>query len=102
MADHDPELVQIGGDDVGKFEDGDALVDQLHKRAAYIGLSYGVIDELAGFPEGGTRKYLAPLRVRQLTIPSLLRLTEALGLKALLYVDPKLVAKMAPAWGKAR
>jgi hypothetical protein len=96
--------VMIDGNVVGElfavFCDGDTLVEQLRKRMAAIGISYGVVEELAEMSEGGLRKYLSPARVHQLTLPSMLRITEAIGLKALLVVDPKLVAKVSPSWSK--
>jgi hypothetical protein len=81
------------------IDDGDALVEQLRKRAEQIGVSFAVLDELAGLAEGGSAKYLSALQVRQLTTSSLLKLTRALGLRAALFVDPKLVAQMGPSWG---
>jgi hypothetical protein len=99
-----PRKVVIDGDVVGEllaaFEDSEDLVEALRERTAYIGLSYGLLDAIAGLPEGGTGKYLSPLRVRQLTMNSMLKLTNALGLKPLLVVDAELVRKVQPKWEK--
>ena len=103
----DPErgkLVQVDGVPVGTlfatFECGDDLIEQLRRRATYIGLSYGMIEDLAGMAEGAITKYLSAVRTKQLTMSSMLRIAEVLGLRAQFIVDPKLVAQMAPAWGK--
>jgi hypothetical protein len=98
LADSDTgKSVMIGGNVCGEllatFANDDDLVEQLRKRMSYIGLSFGVVEELAGMSEGALGKYLSPLRVKRLTIASMMRLCEPLGLCALLVVDPKLVAK---------
>jgi hypothetical protein len=47
------QAVQIGGatagELVGEFSDYDGLIEALRQRAVDIGLSYRVLDELAGF-----------------------------------------------------
>jgi hypothetical protein len=104
MADHPDagKLVQVDGVPIGTlfatFESGDDLVTQLRKRMSYIGLSFNVVEELAGMSEGAAAKYLSSLQVKKLTVASMMRLCEPLGIKALLVVDPKLVAKMQPKW----
>jgi hypothetical protein len=67
----------------------------------YVGLSYGVLEQLAAppLPEGAAGKYLAPLQVRSLTISSLLRICQPLGLRAVLYVDEALTRKWQQQWG---
>jgi hypothetical protein len=70
----------------------------LRKRAAYVGLSYGLIDELTALGEGSTGKYLSPARVRHLSISSLLKITAVLGLRPLLFVDEALTRKMQRQW----
>jgi hypothetical protein len=100
MADSNTgKTVQVDGDVVGElfavFADGDDPVEQIRKRMAYIGASFGVVDELSGLGEGSTTKYLSSA----LTLHSTLRITQALGLKAMLVVDPKLTAEMSPSWG---
>jgi hypothetical protein len=70
------------------FEDSDDLVEQLRRRMAYIGMSFGVLDEILGV-EGAAGKYLSPLRVRRITAEALLKITAAVGLKPLLVVDDK-------------
>jgi hypothetical protein len=96
--------VAIGGDVIGEllsvFQDGDDLVEQLRKRAAYIGASYGIIDDLTGIGEGSTGKYLAAARVRALTVSSLLKIATALGLTPMLVVDEALTRKMQRQWSK--
>jgi hypothetical protein len=66
---------------------------------AYVGASFGVVDELSELGEGACAKYLSAGRARQFTLPSLLRVCSVLGLKALLVVDPKLTRKWQPFWG---
>jgi hypothetical protein len=92
----------VVGELVAVFQDGDDLVEQLRKRAAYIGLSYGLIDELTGLGEGGVGKYLAPVRGKQLTMTSMLRIAEVLGVKALFYVDDIARREDVAIVGKAR
>jgi hypothetical protein len=82
------------------FESGDTLVEQLRKRASYVGLSYGLLEELAGMAEGAVGKYLSPARTKQLTVASLMRIASTLGLKAHLIVDEDLVRRMKPRWEK--
>jgi hypothetical protein len=82
------------------FQDADDLVEPLRKRAASVGLSYGLLDAITGLGEGSTGKYLAPARVRHLSISSLLKITEALGLRPLLVVDEALIRKMQRRWSK--
>jgi hypothetical protein len=91
MADHDEPgkpVVAIGGVPIGTlfstFQSDDDLVAELRKRASYIGLSYQIIEELAGMAEGAVGKYLAPVRARSLTTSSALKICEALGVKAVL------------------
>jgi hypothetical protein len=97
-------IVQVGGDVVGQLvavcQDGDDLVEQLRKRAAYIGVSYGLLDELTGLGEGGRRKVPRTGSHEATHMASMLRIAEALGVRALFYVDPKLVAKVSPSWEK--
>jgi hypothetical protein len=54
----------IGGNVCGEllatFADDDDLVEQLRKRMSYIGVSFGVVEELAGMSEGALGKYLSP------------------------------------------
>jgi hypothetical protein len=81
------------------FRTDDDLVTAMRRRAAYIGASYGLIDQLTEMGEGSTGKYLSPARARQLTINSAMRICEALGLRLAVVVDEKLVAEMSPSWG---
>jgi hypothetical protein len=85
---------------VGAFTDYDGLIEALRERAASIGLSYAMIDCLSEFSEGGTGKYLSDARVRHLSVASLLKITETLGVRSLLYIDPELTARMRPMWEK--
>jgi hypothetical protein len=91
--------VQVDGV-VGAFTDYDGLIEALRERAASIGLSFAMIDCLSEFSEGGTGKYLSDTRVRHLSVASLLKITETLGISSLLYVDPELTARMRPMWEK--
>jgi hypothetical protein len=83
---------------IGDFTDADALVEVLRERIAALHVSYGVLDDLTELGEGGVAKYLAPLRVKQLTMVSLLKLTTALGLRGVLVIDPELARKMSRHW----
>jgi hypothetical protein len=97
----------------GEFADYDGLIEALRERAAAIGLSYRIVEELAGMAEGAVGKYLSDVRVKRLTIESLVRLGRvlavrgvlvvdpaALSVRGSLVVDPELVAEMAPLWEK--
>jgi hypothetical protein len=81
------------------FATDDDLVEQLRKRAAFVGASYGTIDALTGLGEGSTNKYLSDARVRVLTISSALRVCAAVGLRMQLVVDEALSREMQPEWG---
>jgi hypothetical protein len=70
MTDSNTGTVQIGRKTVGKFADYDAMVEAIRERAADVGLSYGLLDQLTGLGEGGVGKYLADLRVRHLSVTS--------------------------------
>jgi hypothetical protein len=99
---HKPVPVQIDGNVVGTlldvFRDGDELIEQLRRRAARIGASYGIIDEFSGLGEGSTTKYLSAARSRQLTLSSLLKIASVLGLKALFVIDEAQTRKMQRQW----
>jgi hypothetical protein len=103
MAD-DPgkKSIAIDGNVVGELfatlENSDDVVAALRARMAYVGVSYGVVEELADMPEGAIGKYLAPLQVKRLSITSLLRISRALGVRAVLYVDAALSRKMQRQW----
>jgi hypothetical protein len=88
------------GTAVGGFSDYDGLVEALRARVADVGLSYRILEELAGMPEGGVAKYLADVRVRRLSIESLLQITEAIGVRAIFVTDETLLRKMRPLYEK--
>jgi hypothetical protein len=93
--------VQIGGKTlelVGQFETYDQLVERVRERAADIGLSYRLCDEISGLAEGHTGKVLADLRAKQMGIGTFLAITRTLGIRGVLYVDPALVREVAPLW----
>jgi hypothetical protein len=100
----DPKPVMIGTDVVGQLfaalENSDDVVAALRARMEYIGASFGLVEQLADLSEGSLGKYLAPLQVKRLTVASLLRISQTLGIRTLFYVDPKLVARMKPLWTK--
>jgi hypothetical protein len=83
---------------VGEFSDCDALIEQLRQRAEALGLSFRVIDELAGLPENYTGKLLCVTRMKAMTVSSMLALTGALGIKAVLVVDEEMTRRMRPRW----
>jgi hypothetical protein len=85
---------------IGEFSECDQLIEHLRRRAEYIGLSYGVIDQLTEMGEGSTGRYLAPVRSRQLTMASMLRIAEVLGIKAVFVVDEQLTHKWQSEWAK--
>ena len=82
------------------FECGDDLVEALRRRAAYVGLSYGMLEHLSGMSDGACSKYLGPRQAKRLTTASLTRLAAALGLKVALVVDDELTRKMKRHWGQ--
>ena len=47
---------------IGSFRDYDGLVDGLRARAASVGLSYELIEDLAEMSSGALSKYLSDLR----------------------------------------
>jgi hypothetical protein len=102
MADFDPKSVVIGGNVVGTlldvFRDDDELIEQLRRRAAFVGASFGIIDEFSGLGEGSTTKYLSAARTKQLTMSSLLKISRVLGLKALLMTDEAQTRRMQRLW----
>jgi hypothetical protein len=83
---------------VGEFADVDALIERLRERAGELGLTYRVIDELAGFGEAYTGKLLGAVRAKAMTISSMLALAGVLGVKAVLMVDAEMTARMRPRW----
>jgi hypothetical protein len=85
---------------VGRFDDYDALVERVRERAADIGLSYQMIDEISGLAEGHCGKVLADLRARQMGLNTFLAITQSLGIRAVFFADEKLTAQMAPLYEK--
>ena len=83
---------------VGSFHDYDGLVEGLRARAASVNLSYELIEDLADLANGALSKYLSDLRKKQLTIASLLRVTQVLGVKVIFVTDDKLLRAMQPYW----
>jgi hypothetical protein len=86
----------VVGQLVGSFSNYDGLVEQLRARISAVGLSYRVLEEIAGLPEGGAGKYLADARARHFSVESLLQISEAVGIRALFVEDEKLLRKMQP------
>ena len=83
---------------VASLHDYDGLVEGLRDRAAAVGLSYELIEDLADLANGALSKYLSDLRKKQLTIASLLRVTQVLGVKVIFVTDDKLLRAMQPYW----
>jgi hypothetical protein len=83
---------------VGEFADVDALIERLRERAVELGLTYRVIDELAGFGEAYTGKLLGAVRAKAMTVASLLTLASVLGIRGVLVVDEELTRQMRPRW----
>jgi hypothetical protein len=83
---------------IGTFADCDDLIEQLRQRATELGLSNATLDELCNFGEGYAGKILAPTRMKQLTVCSMLKLTSALGVKGVLVIDEEQVRRMQGRW----
>jgi transcriptional regulator with XRE-family HTH domain len=83
---------------VGSFRDYDGLVDGLRARAASVGLSYELIEDLAEMSSGALSKYLSDLRVKQLTVASLIRITAVMGVRCVFVIDDELLREMRPYW----
>jgi hypothetical protein len=104
MADSVTSVVQVDGRNVGQlvggFSDYDSLVEQLRARISAVGLSYRVLEEIAGLPEGGAGKYLSDARARHLSVVSLLQISEAVGIRGLFVTDAALLRRMSPLYEK--
>jgi transcriptional regulator with XRE-family HTH domain len=103
MTTDDPgKPVIIGSDVVGELfatlENSDEVVAALRKRMEYAGLSFSTVEQIAGLAEGAVGKYLSPLQVRSLTVASLLRITQVLGVKMTMIVDEALTRRMRRRW----
>jgi hypothetical protein len=85
---------------IGEFSDCDGLIEQLRQRAAELGLSYRLIDELAGFGENYTGKILSDTRAKQLSVSSLLAIAGVLAIRGQFVVDPAQQRRMAPLYEK--
>jgi hypothetical protein len=81
---------------VGEYADEDALIALLRERAAQLGLSYRVIDEIAGFGENYTGKILADTRMKTLTVSSLLAIAGVLAIRGQFVVDDRQLRRMQP------
>jgi hypothetical protein len=88
------------GELVGEFSDYDGLIARLRERAAAVGLSYLLIDDLAGLSQGHTSALLGATRKRHFSINSLLSVARVLGIKSVMMVDEQLVREMLPRWEK--
>jgi hypothetical protein len=83
---------------VGEFADYDGLVERLRERAASVGLSYRIIEELAEMGEGSLAKYLSDIRVKQFTVGSLVRVAAVMGVRCMFVIDDNLLREMRPFW----
>jgi hypothetical protein len=92
--------VQVDGAIVGSFTDYDGLIEAVRARIDAVGVSQQALEECAGLCEGALPKYLSDLRVKHLSISSLLQIAEAIGVRAILVEDPKLLRRMKPLWSK--
>jgi hypothetical protein len=103
LSESSASTVQIDCATVGEvvgFSDYDGLVEALRERTVVVGLSYRVLEEIAGMPEGGVAKYLSDARVRHFSVDSLLQISGALGIRALFVTDEALLRRMRPMWEK--
>ncbi len=93
----DPSSVQINGAAVSRgFSDYDQLIELLRDRIAELGLSFRIVEELAQMGVVSVAKYLSDLRIKRLTVESLMRLASVIGVRPVLVVDEKLLRKMRP------
>jgi hypothetical protein len=101
--DSDKQVV-IGGQVIGQlaggFTDYDGLIETLRARIVAAGLSYRVLEEIAGLPEGGATKYLSDTRARHFSVDSLLQISEALGIRGMFVTDDALLRQMQPLYEK--
>jgi transcriptional regulator with XRE-family HTH domain len=81
---------------VGGFSDYDQLISALRDRIGALGLSYRVLEEIAGLCEGAAGKYLSDVRVKNLSVGSLIQIAEALGVRGVLISDERLLQKYRP------
>jgi hypothetical protein len=107
LGDSNPgKSVLVGSDVCGEllavFSNTDDVIAAVRARMQYIGASFSLVEQIADPPmaEGALAKYLAPLQVKQLTLASLMRICEPLGVRGMLFIDPALAAKAAPSWEK--
>jgi hypothetical protein len=100
MADLTTSTIGAGtaGEIIGEYSDYDGLIARLRQRAGDVGLSYLVIDDLAGLSQGHTSALLGATRKRRLSVVSLIAVAKVLGVKSVMMVDPELVAEMSPRW----
>jgi transcriptional regulator with XRE-family HTH domain len=90
-------MMQIDGAAViGSFVDYDSLIAQLRARISAVGLSYAALEEITGMAEGAAGKYLADARVKHLSVDSLLKISEAVGIRMLVVTDERLLRKYRP------
>jgi hypothetical protein len=82
------EPVSIGGHIAGQLfatlDDADDVVAALRRRMEHLGTSHGLVEELAGMAEGSIGKYLTPLQTKRLTMKTLLRIGQVIGMRGLL------------------
>jgi transcriptional regulator with XRE-family HTH domain len=81
---------------VGGFSDYDQLIEALRARISEVGLSYRVLEEIAGMAEGQVAKYLSDARVKNLSVSSLLQISEAIGVRGVFISDERLLRKYRP------
>jgi general stress protein YciG len=81
-----------------EWRDYDGLVGQLRSWVEARGISYALLDELAGLAKGHSGKLLGDAQVRQFSSFSLLAVMATLGLKCRFEEDPEMVEQMRPHW----
>jgi hypothetical protein len=87
-------LVRVDGAAViASFTDYDSLVAALRARIGEVGLSYAALEQIVGMCEGQVAKYLSDARVKQLSVGSLLLISEAVGVRGILVADERLMKK---------
>lgn len=80
------------------IRDYDQLINALKARADEIGLSYNLIDELTGLPNGYTGKLFGPSRVKMVGMDSLWLIVEVLAIEVTFAPSLALAQKMAARW----
>jgi hypothetical protein len=98
----EPELIEasrFGAESpMSDWRDYDGMAAQLRSWVEERGISYAVLDELAGLAKGHSGKLLGEAQVKHFSSFSLLAVMASLGLKCRFEEDPEMVEQMRPHW----